>query len=384
MATRTWNGGTGVATQVDTLTIANTWANGDTMTTTMTAEDTSTQTVNTVVTSGTLETDRDEHLADLQASTQSLFAAITWAASSTDKITATAKVSGVPFYCAASETTAGDGTWARAATDANAGPNDWNTAANWSGSTVPVDSDDVWFDGIGDDASDDALYGLDQSAIQLTTLQITGGYTGAIGQTANGYYLIIDSTTTSFESGGNATWLNGRLVAINVTGGAGGPNMLQLDGDIDNLRVLSSGAGGTVTIKNSTVLDNVYVNSAPNVKVVIGTSVSSLDLIDATTGSVSCDSACVTINCGGSAVVAHTTGAVTTANMRGGILKYNGSGTLTTANIFEGLLSLLENYTTAVTITTVNSYGGVVNSANGLGNVTISNKNEFGGGQILT
>ncbi|MCH7642053.1 MAG: hypothetical protein IIC30_02120, partial [Chloroflexi bacterium] len=51
----------------------------------------------------TSEAQRDLMLTQLQAVTQSLFKAITWTASGTDTILATAKVPGIPFILVASE-----------------------------------------------------------------------------------------------------------------------------------------------------------------------------------------------------------------------------------------------------------------------------------------
>ena len=82
MASRTWSGGTTARTQVDTLTIANTWASADTMTTTLLAEDGSTSTnVLTSVLGASLESNRDLHLLGLKASTSVLLTGLTFAAS---------------------------------------------------------------------------------------------------------------------------------------------------------------------------------------------------------------------------------------------------------------------------------------------------------------
>lgn len=59
----------------------------------------------------------------------------------------------------------------------SAGPNHWDTAQNWLPAGVPVDFDRVRFEF----GSSDVLYGLDQSAITLTEIEISSGYTGSIG-----------------------------------------------------------------------------------------------------------------------------------------------------------------------------------------------------------
>lgn len=60
---------------------------------------------------------------------------------------------------------------------ANTGPNNWDNAANWSPSGVPVTGDDVRFE-IG---NVDCLYGLDQSAVTLASLHIAMSWTGKLG-----------------------------------------------------------------------------------------------------------------------------------------------------------------------------------------------------------
>lgn len=56
-----------------------------------------------------------------------------------------------------------------ATTTASAGPNHWDTAANWSPSGVPITADAVRFE----DAGEDCLYGLAQSAVVLASLTIS-------------------------------------------------------------------------------------------------------------------------------------------------------------------------------------------------------------------
>jgi hypothetical protein len=68
----------------------------------------------------------------------------------------------------------------------SSGPFHWDTAANWIPAGVPVDFDRVRFEF----GSSDVLYGLDQSGITLTEIEISSGYTGSIGLprlNSNGY-----------------------------------------------------------------------------------------------------------------------------------------------------------------------------------------------------
>lgn len=59
----------------------------------------------------------------------------------------------------------------------SAGPNHWDTAKNWLPEGVPADFDRVRFEF----GSTDVLYGLDQSGITLTEIEISSSFTGSIG-----------------------------------------------------------------------------------------------------------------------------------------------------------------------------------------------------------
>ena len=87
--------------------------------------------------------------------------------------------------------------FAVAAVTASAGPNHWDTAANWSPSGVPITGDDVRFE-IGDS---DCLYGLDQTGVTLASLNIAMTWTGQLGlpkENDNGY---IEYRTTELTCG---------------------------------------------------------------------------------------------------------------------------------------------------------------------------------------
>ena len=64
---------------------------------------------------------------------------------------------------------------------------DWATNANWSSGAVPIGSDDVYFE----DSSQSVPSGLDQSGVELDSLNIGQSYTGSIGT---------DSTALQIES----------------------------------------------------------------------------------------------------------------------------------------------------------------------------------------
>ena len=57
---------------------------------------------------------------------------------------------------------------------------DWGTAANWSGAAVPIANDDVYFE----NSSQSVIDTLDQSAIELDSLNIAQSFTGDFGLAA--------------------------------------------------------------------------------------------------------------------------------------------------------------------------------------------------------
>lgn len=125
---------------------------------------------------------------DLDSTIYPEFAEITASDNGSSTFTLTGDTAGKPFTCTISTTETGggaadaqtiDGTTSSVGVDDTAcsGPNWWSVAANWSGGAVPVDTDDVYIE-----ATDiDILYGLTQTSINLTSLNIAANYTGKIG-----------------------------------------------------------------------------------------------------------------------------------------------------------------------------------------------------------
>jgi hypothetical protein len=104
------------------------------------------------------------------------------ASSSGAVVTVYANTRGKSFTLSVAETMAAGGvthdTAGSGSSVACTGPNFFNNADNWSGTTVPVDSDDIVYD-----AGDvDCTEGLANSAISPNSLTITATYTGRIGR----------------------------------------------------------------------------------------------------------------------------------------------------------------------------------------------------------
>jgi len=179
MSTVRWIGNALAVAQVDTLTVGGTIEVADEFYATINGK--VFKYIGASTTAATVATGFAAAWNLLDSSLYPEFAEITAAATSGGALTLTADTAGKPFICTVSTTESGGGaadsqTFGTSATIANSGPKDWSTAANWSGAAVPVNSDDVYIDQGGD-----ILYGLAQSAVTLTSLNILQSYTGKIG-----------------------------------------------------------------------------------------------------------------------------------------------------------------------------------------------------------
>jgi hypothetical protein len=189
MASEYWIGGTTAVAQVWKGTVTTT-TNGHTYILTVTdLNDASTFAVTYVVANPpdtTVTLVATGIITAWNASTSALLTGIT-ATQSSGQVILTADTAGVPFSVAAT----GTGTWSGTGnTTSNAGPNDYGTAANFSGAAVPSSTDNLVVDARG--GSNSILYNLNQSAVTLTSLTIYQG-APAIGSTS--YALKISATT---------------------------------------------------------------------------------------------------------------------------------------------------------------------------------------------
>lgn len=96
------------------------------------------------------------------------YAIVVTAAALTDTVTFTADTAGVPFVISSSVSGGGGTIGAATASVANSGPNDWSTAANWSGGVVPVNGDNVYLK----NSIIPILWGLSQSGVTPALLDI--------------------------------------------------------------------------------------------------------------------------------------------------------------------------------------------------------------------
>ena len=341
MARNVFLGGATAVAQVDTFTPANVQI-GDVFTLTATAEDGSTTVaISFTATAATVANVTAGLTAAWNASTNALCTPIT-AADQTTSMKLTADTAGQPFYVSSSTTDGGGAntqTLSRAATTANAGPYDWNTAANWLTGAVPTTGDHVYIDGR---AANKIIYGLDQDAVTLASLHIGQGMIYEIGTLT--YPLRVGATLLFIgepaEDGSTAA--GSALVNLNLssiqstihgyatrnTGTSGYPPVQIAGTHASNTATLKDGfyGFGTSTPHESYTMD---VNVTGRAKVVLGTggTVATVN-VSKMGGEVLLKCAATTINQDAGKLVTEGTGAITTLKA-GGEAVLNSTGTIT-------------------------------------------------------
>jgi hypothetical protein len=281
--------------------------------------------------------------ATLNASTHPYFAAITWSGSAGD-IIGTADTAGVPFI-AALTVAGGTGTVTDfVETTASAGPSDWSTGENWVNAatgatgTIPASADDV----VIENSTNSIVYGLDQNAVALDSLEIRLSFTGKIG----------DSTKAEYRE--DYLKIGAEVVDIGQAFGTGtqsGSTRIKID-NVD-------AAATTTTIHNTaTTGDTPY----PAVRLLVTHASSTLDSTPSTR-IVTGEGLTLTTwtQTGGSNLLRVVdAGTVTTVNVSGGSLVTQGDFTITTLNATGGTSSMNHSRTAGISITTANLTSGTV------------------------
>lgn len=116
---------------------------------------------------------------------------------------------------------------------ASAGPNHWDTAANWISSGVPANGDDVRFE-IG---SSDCLYGLAQSGVTLASLHVAMTYTGKIGLSRQNEAGYIEYRTEALTIGATSILIG--------QGDGSGPGKVKLNTGAVQTTIEIRGSGGS-------------------------------------------------------------------------------------------------------------------------------------------
>ncbi len=365
MAKVRWTGRAQAVAQVETITIGGTIAIGDTFSVTINKKTvTYTAAAATIadVTAGLTKAMNDR-------SAPAEFREVTWVDSSPDIVgTGTA---GVPFTCTVSKNSAA-GTITRTTTTAATGPNHWDNGDNWDTGSVPAAADDVFIDGTGTSI----LYGLNQSAIGLSSLVVGSTFTGTIGlpkQNPAGYveyrdeYLQIGATTVKIGTGDGSG--SGRI-KIDLGSGAssvsvwksgasletGLPAVILLGSNISTLEVGNGSCGLAVFGGETGTAVSVLVGAGGYLFLGQGSSVQTVT--SSGRAAIECDVTTLTVDDGTCTVRGEA--AITTLSVNGGTCQYESSGTITTLTVsapidFSGDASLR-----TVTTATLKAGGRIV------------------------
>lgn len=371
MATRRWQGDAKAVAQVSTVQV--------------TAFDASTTyklTINGKVISVLGVTDEDATATALaaawNASDEPEVSGVT-ASTNTDTVTLTGDTAGVPFTVSSSVSggtgTIGSVTAATAAT----GPHHWSDAANWSGGAVPVNSDDVVIE-IGDDI----LYGLDQSAVTLTSLTVKRSFNGRIGlpeiatvgqlQYAeyNDRFLKIGATSVTIGDGEGTG--SGRIKidfgtaahTTNVYGTGQGletgiPSLLIKGSNAANvLNVLRGSVGVAIYAGETAQLDFLRMghiaNQASDAQVTLGSGVTN-DAVIVDGGKLTLASATTTLNQSAGEITV-LAGAHAAIVQTGGTLIYRSTGTVSALTTGKGATADFSRDPRSRTVSAATAYAG--------------------------
>ena len=164
----------------------------------------------------------------------------------TDTVTLTADAAGVPFVVTSS-VSGGTGTIGSATTaTANAGPNDYSTAANWSTGVVPANGDYVYLT----NGSDPILWGLAQSGVAPALLQIEQSFIGQVGLYSSSFLTGVGSADTTVPEY-RATYLATAAAIVRIGENFGAPQArgaalikLDLGSAAADVTVFATGASG--------------------------------------------------------------------------------------------------------------------------------------------
>jgi hypothetical protein len=371
-----WIGGAAAVAQVDTLTPGGTIEAGDLFNITLTDEAGATAALSVAATGTTVNQTVVDIVAAFNASTDPRFTAITAAPVGTvgsyTAVRLTADTAGVPFYCSVATTETGGGaaddqTFARAATTANSGPNDWNTAANWYTRVVPVSTDSVWIDGRSTTA---IYYGLRQTAVTLAALRITRACAYDVGTLEEP--LNVGATLMEIgrapDDGSNPTMASTVNVAssnIQTAIHVFGSRNLGSSGKAP-INVGGTHASNVLNVYGGIVSAGGYVDGEAATFATINVEGGSLTVgsgVTATTITADND-ATVLVECAATTITQYGTGrlttrgsgAITTATVSG-TANLNSTGTITTLNVQEQGLADFTGNCAARTVTNANVYG---------------------------
>lgn len=256
--------------------------------------------------------------------------------------------------------------------DGSAQDGNWSTAANWDTGSVPVNADDVVFNGAaGADSLLAVTTGLNQAAVSLTSLKITDEYTGSIGTSSGA--LLINSTTMTLSGKSTAVgyYFDGTYTTVNMLEGSTvtAAEGVVLDGTITLVRAY----GGKLTIATTAAVTTIDTKgaSANGLQITVAASVTALTDIRHVGGTINLGSACTNYQLkSGTANI--TEGALTLIEIDSGTLTHTSNDNIGTVRQFGGTVDMSDNVTLGLAITTYEGWGGTLRINNGLGGPTIT------------
>lgn len=401
MANCDWVGNAAAIKQVDTITVANTWAAADTCTITIDGIDL-VITIGSLVTTAQVATTIKEAfngptMTDTTATVSPSgggvsipqFAELT-ATVSGSVVTLTANTAGVPHTISVTEATAGSGTATEATAIAATGPNYWSNADNWAAGSVPTTGDDVRID-----RPVSILYGIDQNAETLASLTIGERFTGSsayIGlpfRNANGYeeyretYLKISATALTIRGASGRCKINvgtAQTLANIFTSGTANETGRA------SIQLLGTHASNVVNVFGGTIgiADNDGEAATVATLRITGGTVScgtgaTLTTVVKTGGTLTVRSSTTTLtnNAGNLNVYG---GTQTLVHHMIGTLSVDGTATITTLRQGGGTVTTGPN----VTLTTVDKFAGTLTAAAGIGTLTSQGTTNVQSGNITT
>ena len=400
--------------QVDTITVADTWAAADTVVITINAKvltltvgtDTDTGEVALAIQemmSGTTQTGTGDHTYSANGTTIGEFAKLT-ATVLASVVTVTGPADGQTFTMSVVATTAGDGDAVEATATTGTGPNFWSLATNWSTGAVPVGADDVFIQG----SAVPLKYALDANAVTLTSLTVRADVTGAfyiglpdINLDSSTYphdeyledQLKISATTVNigtgtgggikgfrFNTGTNATTLN--LYKTGTSLYANQPPLQWVGVHATNALNINRGSigiacrgGEAATFLTLRVGYITTLTSDATVYIGSGATHQAGGTIEQIGGDVTSNAAIITLNQDAGTFTLGGTATATTVNI-GGTFYDQSSGTITTVKVFPGGVFDKRQDARAQTITNCSIYKGA-KFYDPAGTITFTNPPQF-------
>jgi len=427
MATIIWKGGASTVAGVNTTVFAGgTWSGDGVIRFRMTDEAGNNQDSSLTTTIVTSEAQRDLMLTQLQAVTQSLFTAITWTASGTDTILATAKVPGIPFILVASESNDDtNGTITHVSNGDTAsvlseGPEDFlvdgsgnYTNSNWvttedAVSVKPPAASDVLFN----QGTWSVRYSL-QTGLNQNSIRMSPRWTGTYGDPVGGFYLDMDATNAGdkvmfIDKTQGDVWATVECDNVFIVSTAPGANAVRFgaasnigdDGNVGIGGIVCHGPGvrGTVQILSGATLYNWRVGGDTSGTYICGAVVAPYNfecgsgLMDLNLGTVGINRDAVSAIAPGGVLV-YGSGTVRHFGLNaedtiakwvqiGGRGEPNGPCGILLLDVRGGIVSF-ENNRSAVTVTLTELYGGQIIEGGGAA-VTFTAFNQHGGSSSVS